>query len=281
MGPKRVDPQEACFELPHACPQFDARVLLVENSQMTQFATHSMLEELGCRPVVTGDGTQALEALVRERFDLILMDWQLPGMDGHAATVELRRHAEAVGSRVRVPVIALTATDEERERCMAAGVDDCLSKPFQRDALAAKLARWLPARAVQRGAEQSSDQQHPPRDPAIERKALDAIRDLAGHGTPDILDQIIRLYLDSTPELLSKLRLGLKKGHAEVVRTAAHTLKSSSAIVGANRLAELCKRIETAARSDAFTFDPVSMEQLDTEYARVRIALERALEDIE
>jgi len=269
-----MSPSEAWSDLTQPCPQFEARVLLVEGGHAID--TRRMLEQLGCRTVVATDCTQALQVLAGVSCDLILVDWRLPGAD--AATAELRPRDGTACAKPAIPIIALVADGREGdcETCRAAGVDDVLSRPFDRDALAAKLGQWLTARPLENGT--NSGGWHPPGDPAIEFKALDAIRELAGQGTPDFLDQIIRVYLESTPELLSTLRCGLTQGHAEVVRTAAHTLKSSSGIVGATRLAELCKRLETAARSDAFTLDAASMEQLEAEYTRVRTALERALE---
>jgi HPt (histidine-containing phosphotransfer) domain-containing protein len=113
--------------------------------------------------------------------------------------------------------------------------------------------------------------------PAVDRKALDTIRELGGATTPDLLDQVIRIYLETTPELLETLRSGLAAGHANAVRTAAHTLKSSSANLGAGALAELCRRLETGARSGALTSDLPTMEHVDAEYARVRAELEGKL----
>ncbi|HTT40014.1 MAG TPA: Hpt domain-containing protein [Burkholderiales bacterium] len=268
-----MSPSEAWPDLTQPYPQFTACVLLVEGSHAAD--TRRMLEQLGFRTVVATDCAQALQTLADASCDLILLDWRLPGAD--AAPAELRPRDGTACANPAVPIIALIADECEGdlEACRAAGVDDVLPRPFDRDALAAKLGHWLTARAVDG---KSDGERYPSVDPAIESKALDAIRELAGQGTPDFLDQIIRVYLESTPELLSTLRCGLAQGHAEVVRTAAHTLKSSSGIVGATRLADLCKRLETAARSGAFTLDPTSMEQLDAEYARVRTALERALE---
>ena len=278
MGVERMEANAVPSE-PHAVPlNFDARILLVEDNQVNQVVAQRMLEALGCRALVAGNGKAALDALERESFDLILMDCQMPEMDGYTATVELRRREQDTASGSRLPVIALTANalEGDRERCLAAGMDDYLPKPFRRDALAAMLGRWLPARApAEDGSSVAAAETASA--PAVDRKALDAIRELGGSASPDLLDQVIRIYLDTTPELLDTLRSGLAAAHTEAVRTAAHTLKSSSANLGATGLSELCKRLETAARGGMLTSDLPTIRQIDAEYARVRALLEHEL----
>ncbi|MDG4597072.1 MAG: response regulator [Candidatus Contendobacter sp.] len=124
---------------------FKARVLVVEDNAVNQAVATAMLELLGCQFIAVDDGQQALVALDQERFDLVLMDCYMPIMDGFETTAELRRR-EPPGQR-RIPVVALTAGVNKgfRERCITAGMDDYLSKPFSREQLAAVLSRWLDA----------------------------------------------------------------------------------------------------------------------------------------
>lgn len=126
-----------------APPTFGAKVLVVEDNAVNQAVAIAMLELLGCQFTAVEDGQKALAALDRQRFDLVLMDCYMPIMDGFETTAELRRR-EAPGQR-RTPVVALTANVDKgfRERCVAAGMDDYLSKPFSREQLAETLARWL------------------------------------------------------------------------------------------------------------------------------------------
>ena len=141
--------------------QFEGRVLLVEDCAVNLAVAEGMLELLGPRVELASDGAEALAALSRGTFDLVLMDCMMPGMDGYAATQELRRRE--TGSGRRTPVVALTANamSGDRERCLAAGMDDYLSKPFRQEELRELLARWLPA---QRAAAMSEALQ--PRSPA-------------------------------------------------------------------------------------------------------------------
>jgi PAS domain S-box-containing protein len=260
--------------------QFDARVLLVEDNKVNQLVAQKMLEGLGCRVQLATNGREALDACSGERFDLILMDCQMPEMDGYTATGELRQR-EAVAAEQRVPVVALTANalEGDRERCLAAGMDDYLSKPFRRETLSTVLARWLPSVApAPREAEAAvAPASSIESEPALDRKALDGIRALASETTPDLLDQVIRLYLESAPELLGRLRVGFAEGDHNAVRMASHTLKSSSANLGATRLAELCKTIELAARGGNLALGIPSVKVVEDEYARVRAALENEL----
>ncbi len=129
--------------------RFEGRVLLVEDCAVNLAVAEGMLELLGPRVELASDGAEALTALSRETFDLVLMDCMMPGMDGCAATQELRRREG--GSGRHTPVVALTANamSGDRERCLAAGMDDYLSKPFRHEELRQVLARWLPARKAE------------------------------------------------------------------------------------------------------------------------------------
>jgi len=220
-----------------------------------------------------------LDALKQQRFDLVLMDCQMPEMDGYTATSILREREAQLGS-LRTPVIALTANalQGDRERCLAAGMDDYLSKPFRREALSAMLARWLPGCLVG-SAPSAPPIIEPPRpDPArtaVDCAALDAIRSLGGETTPDLLEQIIRLYLEAAPGLMCAIKDGLAAANNDQVRIAAHTLKSSSANLGASRLADLCKKLELAARANTIRTDAPALYEVQTEYERVCSALQQ------
>ncbi len=121
-----------------------AGVLVVEDNAINQSIAYAMLRALGCDVETADNGLEALRSLDRRRFDLVLMDCQMPEMDGYAATAEIRRREEA--GEIRVPIVALTANalEGDRERCLAAGMDDYLAKPYVRSQIAALLYRWLP-----------------------------------------------------------------------------------------------------------------------------------------
>jgi CheY-like chemotaxis protein len=258
--------------------RFDARVLLVEDHQVNQVVARTILERLSCHVTMAANGLEALDAMKQRRFDLVLMDCQMPEMDGYTATAILRER-EAQLAVPRTPVIALTANalQGDRERCLAAGMDDYLSKPFRREALSAVLARWLPGCLI--GNAPSAAPIIEPRPDAartaIDSAALDAIRSLGGETTPDLLEQIIRLYLEAAPGLMGAIKDGLAAANNDQVRIAAHTLKSSSANLGASRLAELCKKMELAARTNTIKTDAPALHEVQTEYERVCSALQQ------
>ncbi|HHW78151.1 MAG TPA: response regulator [Xanthomonadaceae bacterium] len=256
---------------------FTAKVLVVEDNGVNQEVAAAMLELLGCQVTVVGDGRQALAALDKQRYDLVLMDCQMPIMDGFEATAELRRR-ETPGQH-RVPVIALTASVVRgfRERCIAASMDDYLSKPFNREQLATLLARWLnpPGKQVA-----SASVPTPtfaglptPETSPLAPQSLDEMRVLQRLGTPSLLDTIINLYLIGTTDALAKLRSAVEQADTATVRDVAHGLKSSSVNVGALGLAALFEELEEQGRRRQLDGAVELLNKADSEYARVREAL--------
>ncbi len=155
-----------------------ARILLVEDNPINQEVVHCMLENLGCRTKLADSGQMALRLVSRRPFDLVLMDCQMPGMDGYEATRAIRRREKsgqiaanpAAGPRPRIPIVAMTANamKGDRERCLAAGMDDYLSKPFQPDRLFRCLAQWLPGRDLGGGGRRNAEATEPPAAPGPE-----------------------------------------------------------------------------------------------------------------
>ena len=289
-------------------PKVAARVLLAEDNPVNQEVVQLMLEALGCRTDLVVDGRKAIEALGKAEYDLVLMDCQMPSMDGFEATAEIRRREGASPGSRRLPIIALTANAMagDRERCLDSGMDDYLSKPLRQEDLQAALTRWLPpgpsvagvANAAPQGVAQAAPRQtasgtgvpQPEPDPAhgngnghgagapagddpIDRKQLASIAGLQRAGAPDVVDKMIRLYLSSAPDNLKQLREALERGDAAALQMAAHSLKSSSAFVGASRLSGLCKDLESLGRSRTVEGAAGRVAGIEAEYARVRQAL--------
>ncbi|KUZ89260.1 hybrid sensor histidine kinase/response regulator [Burkholderia ubonensis] len=275
-----------------------ARVLLVEDNAVNQQITLAMLEDTGYAVAVAENGRQALERLANERFDIVLMDCQMPLMDGFEAT-ELLRRREAETGAPRLPVIALTANaiSGDRERCVAAGMDDYLSKPFRRDVLLKLLARFArgdaPA-AAQAAAPAASDAavdaaidavidtaratdpaSAAPDDDAnvIDRNALDALRALQRPGRPDVLTRIIDQFNLDAPRLIGDMHAAVAAGDAVALKIAAHTLKSSSANVGAHRLSARCREIEQFARAAEVAASADLVAGTNAEFDRAQAAL--------
>ncbi|MEO8628056.1 MAG: response regulator, partial [Betaproteobacteria bacterium] len=259
-----------------------AHVLLVEDHPVNQIVAQKMLEALGCTVTLAANGHEAIAARWRHPIDVILMDCQMPEMDGYTASRALRQREQETKAP-RLPIVALTANalEGDRERCLDAGMDDYLTKPFRRDTLRAMLARWVgDSQNVSTAQDPEIDVSGTEDTPAVDTAALDAIRALANESAPDLLEQVVRLYLEAGPRLLDGLRSGMATGDKHAVRAAAHSLKSSSANVGARHLAELCKQLELASRVDTLMPQTPSFDDVITEYSRVQAELDREVGSI-
>ncbi|MBL9079787.1 MAG: response regulator [Planctomycetes bacterium] len=216
------------------------RVLLAEDNEVNQEVATAMLELQGCLVEVVADGAAAVASATTGRHDIVLMDWHMPGMDGLAATARIRTIERERGLR-HTPIVALTAAAMARDdlRCLEAGMDDYLSKPFTEVALLAVLARWAPA---------SPGAAAPP---ALDREALARLERMQQLGRAGFVDRLLERWLADTARLVEAVRRGIEAGDRSAVGVAAHTLKSSSANVGATALAEACRELERGARDVA------------------------------
>jgi signal transduction histidine kinase/DNA-binding NarL/FixJ family response regulator len=239
------------------------RVLLAEDNVVNQEVAVSLLESLGCQVTSADNGEAAVSKLSADRYDLVLMDCQMPGMDGFDATREIRCRERDAGNG-RIPIVALTANAMrgDRERCLAAGMDDFVSKPFRLEELRRTLERWVshaspPGRMATSYEREASA---PPPSQELDERALAELAALRKPGGADLLGRVARLFREKTPGLLADIEDAAMRQDADVLGTAAHSLKSSAACVGALGLAESCERLEHMARSgrlaDAVAYAP-------------------------
>jgi CheY-like chemotaxis protein len=222
-------------------------VLLAEDNAVNQEVARIMLEGRGCRVDLAADGAQAVEALASRRYDLVFLDCQLPVMDGFVATRWVREGARASAATERTAIIALTAhaMKGDREQCLAAGMDDYLSKPFSQRQLREVMQRWLPAidrsglerRNPVRALAAPQTGEDAGRPDTLDRKVLEAIRALEDADTPGLLQNVIDLYLRDSSRLVTRVREAAACGDGTALLEAAHGLKSTSGNVGAGRLA--------------------------------------------
>ena len=270
---------------PESQPQFNRSVLLVEDNTVNQEVARGMLEVLGCQTRLVENGEEAVRATSEGSYDLVLMDLHMPVMDGFAASAEIRRREQ--GGTRPVPIIALTANVQAdvREQCRAAGMDDYLGKPFTQERLKSVLAKWLPqgpldppassASGTQATAAQDSSGE---KQSILDRAALDNVRSLQRPGAENILDKLIRLYLESSPETLKSLRDAVQHGDDTVLGESAHGLKSASANMGALRLSALCKELEELGHAGKTAQAAALIPGLEAEYGRVVLALKKVQE---
>ena len=223
------------------------RVLVAEDNAVNQRVAAAMLERAGHRPLVVANGREALLALERETFDLVLMDVQMPELDGFEATAAVR--AKEKGSGRHLPIVALTAhaMKGDAERCLAAGMDGYLAKPLQPKELLAALARFAPHGTIDEA----------------------RLRERVG-GDARALAEVARIFLADAPRRVAELRRALATGDARALRAAAHALKGALANFGAQGAVdaafELQKLGDTADLDDA----PAVLERLEAELVVVR-----------
>lgn len=281
-------------------PPLHLRVLLVEDNTVNRMVAEQLLRVFQCEVRNATDGEQALLALRESDVDVVLMDCQMPVLDGYAATRRWRAE-EVENGRPRLPIIAMTANAMagDRERCLQAGMDDYLSKPIARATLHAVLQRWGGGKAASPGrpsvettvepsharltanysrtpsAEHGSALQTPekqvalPPQPVLDRDVLDELHAVIG----DTAIQIISVFLEDAPAMVQQLQQAAQAGDEPRLQAVAHSLKSSSANVGALSLSAVAQRIEHEARSGSLQRPAVAVALLVAEFARARVAL--------
>jgi len=246
-----------------------ALVLLAEDNPVNQRVTRVKLESLGVGLEIAANGLEALAAHEPAPFDLILMDCQMPEMDGFEASRCIRR-LEAI-SGAHVPIIALTANalEGDREICLAAGMDDYLPKHVTAAELEAALLRWL----LRPGGDATADQarldspDEPDEPPLLDPERLDRLRALSADDDPDIVMEIVELFAADLPRLVAAMREAGDTSDAETLRIHAHSLKGSAANMGASELSQRAASIEqrAAARNLSGLADPMTeIESLST-----------------
>ena len=259
--------------------KFPVYVLLAEDNQVNQEVARAMLENCGCQVDSAFNGTEVLEAIRHTHYDIIFMDCQMPQLDGYETTHSIREH-EAAEKLSHTIIIAMTAhvMEGDRENCLAAGMDDYLGKPFTQERLRRTLSRWLPLRVDSKPAAGRGDNAaaRPPASP-LDHQVLDQIRSLQPPGGPDLLVRVIQAYLKEAAELLAKLKEAITRNDPKVAQRMAHSLKSSSANVGALNLSALFKELETLGCSRSLSNAGMFLDHATSEYERVQQALQQEL----
>ena len=254
------------------------RVLLAEDNPVNQEVGQGILEKLGCEVVLAGDGRKAVTLIRETEIDLVLMDCHMPGLDGFEAARRIR--AQENGAR-RVPIVALTADvqKETRGRCLTAGMDDHLGKPFTQQQLHDVLKKWLPESLEQPPA----PEQIPAGDTEelLDAAVLASIQALQRPGKPPLLQRVIGVYLESSPQLMDGIHAALADGDAAALSDHAHSLKSSSGNLGAMALFELCRQLEAAGRENRLADAETLLEQVDSTYRRTLTALKTRMDTSE
>ncbi len=278
-GPDEID----------AIATFDARVLLVEDNPVNIEVAVELLTSMGCMVQTARNGLEAIAQFKNETFDIVLMDCQMPIMDGLSATRRIREF-ELVEAKVRIPIVALTANAyaEDRVRCIDAGMDDYLSKPYAEEQLSDTLKKWLKAAGSTGTASKA--------EPAVSHNSPIAV-DIAPNGgvpqsvidegvvgplrksRPDLFKRLTATYLSYAPAALTELKTALVADDLTTLGRIAHSLKSSSANLGATNLSKLCRDLETAARDKNEAVVAGLVASIESAFADVATALNCGIEN--
>jgi two-component system sensor histidine kinase/response regulator len=244
-----------------------ARVLVAEDNLINQRVAQRTLELIGCTSEVVENGREALDAVLASTFDVVLMDCQMPEMDGFEASRQIRAHE----SGRRTPIIAMTAgiSDDDRERCREAQMDAYITKPVTLEQLRETIARLIHPPAERASSEEP---RVPPIEDVLDRHTLDELNVLGG-GDAEFVRELVRLFNEQAPRYLEVARVALGVGDLLAVSKAAHSMKSSSGYLGARRLSELCRELEKVAREGDRAASARTIDALTAEYDVVRHAL--------
>jgi two-component system sensor histidine kinase/response regulator len=265
-----------------------AHVLMAEDNSVNQIVARNMFKLMGCTFDIVPNGQEALDGVKRGGYDIVLMDCQMPVLDGYEATRAIRAW-EAQGDGRRIPIVALTANAlvGDADTCIAVGMDDHLAKPYSRNQLTATMARWLPAELVEmasntRVTEPGKLASEPTADAtiALNQRALDNIRSLDPDGEAGVLREVIGIYIDEAPGHLASLRQALSRHDATELARVAHAMKSASHNVGASQLGEACRQLEHASRAGDLQAAAEGVATIETQYLGVLPLLRAEIEAV-
>jgi signal transduction histidine kinase/CheY-like chemotaxis protein len=250
-------------------PAGPLRILVAEDNAVNQKVALRLLERLGYQADMAANGHEALDHLDRAPYDVVLMDVQMPGMDGLEAS---RAICARWPPRERPRIIAMTAEamEGDRERCLAAGMDDYVVKPVRLDELARALSRCRPL-TTERMAERASVGDGTTTRDALDRRVLDQLREDLGDAAA--LREVVSTFLDRSPSVLLALREAAARGDVAAVSASAHALKGTSATLGAFALSSLCAELERLARAGSMSDVVTQVPAIEAEYGSVDRAL--------
>jgi len=250
------------------------RVLVAEDNAVNRLVVTKALERQGHVVLSVNNGREAVEAWQRDRFDLILMDCQMPEIDGYEATRAIRALERATGGHTRIVAVTANAMQGDRERCLAAGMDEYLPKPLQREALRRIIGPLLERRdesqreAVEKTAIAPRDAGHLPLD-------HNRLTEIAG-GDADFAQELINLFIEDAAQHIAALAEAIAEADAETVRKVGHTLKGSSSNIGAEPLRCAAFEVEMQGKAGDLVQATASLAVIQREFERLREALAKS-----
>jgi len=279
--------------IPRLAQQLPLQILLAEDNRVNQQVTLLILEQLGYRADAVSNGLEVLESLRRQSYDVVLMDVQMPEMDGLSATRQIHQE-QPPQQRPQIIAITAYATQDNWEQCLAAGMDDYISKPIQIANLVRALSQCRSVRAgvtIRENAEKTNknyegrfplsachptliDFSTPLESNVLDPKIVRSIRKIAGDKATKVIEQLIGHYFEEAPQLLQAMREAVNRGDSVALHQAAHALRSASATLGAKNLAQICKKLEATGNVDNTAGAVTDILEVEVAYEMVKQALQ-------
>lgn len=267
---------------PHELPVAESRILVVEDNILMQSMVREMLEQQNCIADLAGDGRQGLEMAKLTDYSVILMDCVMPVMDGIEAVKKIRDFEKTTGRHT--PIVAITANEQEgdREYCLNAGMDDYIKKPFQRNQIIQAVVKWSGSKLSDESVDNDIPQKQQLASAVIQDvisiEELDKIRQMQRPGRENLLLKVVELYKENAPVLLEQIQSCYAENDVAGLKRASHTLKSSSAQLGARMFSLQCKAIELKATSNDLTGVDMDIRSLLEDFHKVITALDNLAE---
>ena len=260
-----------------ACP---LRILIAEDNPVNQRVALGLLKQIGYTATLTNDGAEAVRALEAAEYDVVLMDIQMPEMDGLEATREIRRRWPDGPRRPYIIAMTANAMTGDREKCLDAGMDEYISKPVKANRLKSALEQCCELRAAVAAVAQSSSPMSTNGTSAttvehavLNRDSLEALKSLQSEGDDGFLKEMIELFLADTPVRFTEMDDALKAGQTQDFVRAVHSIKGASSNFGADDLHDLCAEVEGMGRAGKMTESDDKVRAIHEEFDRVRAAL--------
>jgi CheY-like chemotaxis protein len=266
---EQLEPQSAITEIRRTETGHLTEILVAEDNPVNQEVAVGLLAQLGYRVDVVADGHEALQALQKKDYDLIFMDCQMPGLDGYEATAEIRRLEQ---NRKHTKIVALTAyaaTKEAIEKCLAAGMDDYLSKPFTKDSLANILAKHSEKKLSQVLDTKAKFGQHPLAE-VLENETLRQLLEIESGSDKNFVKETLSLYLNHAEKCLSEMKQAVAQQDFSALKRSAHSLKGSSGSVGATTIFNLCNEIEYCPETMENEEIKIGIQTLEREFESLK-----------
>jgi two-component system, sensor histidine kinase and response regulator len=256
------------------------RLLIAEDNVVNQKVSVAMLDKIGYDTDVVSNGLKAVDAVSRHQYAATLMDCHMPEMDGYEATAAIRRLERERGSD-RLPIIAMTAAamEGEKDKCLAAGMDDYIAKPVKLDELAAVLKRWINGAAVRSPRDRNDAELDQVADSAhLDLARVAELRELVDKQDRDAFTLLAKIFFEDGRRRLTVLRAAFDSGDPAQTASEAHGLRGSAANLGAVRLSKLCEELEELGRSGTLAGTGDLMARIEEEYELVHEAAHRELQ---